>query len=153
MSLNWDLTKIENSQELCYTEARDDEGEVEMNPETGEPFYRLQPLTEALIFATMTVDLGEITEANYEEFWWRLQLYAVTTDHHLLIRHATDDDGNETTEGYDPTLEEIRQHVGMKVNVCDTTTAKYMTKLRQIWKREAPTRKARREREADKNAA
>jgi hypothetical protein len=153
MSLNWDITSIENHEELCYEDAIDADGNPEINPETEKPFVRLKPLTEALIFATMYLDLGEITEDNYEEFWWRSQLYAVTTGNHMLLRRTTDDDGNATTEGHDPTLEEIHQHIGLRCNVTDTTTAKFMAKLRTIWQREAASRKARREYKAAKNAA
>jgi hypothetical protein len=51
MSLNYHLDGIENWQEL----------------QEGEPWI----ITEKIIFATMTVDIGRISEHNYEEFYVR----------------------------------------------------------------------------------
>jgi hypothetical protein len=152
MSLNWDLTRIEDHEELCFEEVRDENGNVETDPETGKPCYRLNPLTEALIFATMYLQLGEITEANYEEFWWRARLYSLTTDRKMLMRRITDDEGNETIEHVDPSLEDVQRHIGLQCNVRSESTAKFMALLRKIWKREAPQRKAQRERTAKKAA-
>lgn len=57
MSLNYDLTAIDNSDEVCWT---------------GQPGERtMQPVTETLIWATMLVGISQITEKNYREFYLR----------------------------------------------------------------------------------
>lgn len=145
MSLNWDLSRIENFREVCYEPDLDDDGNPELDAD-GKPLSRLKPLTHAIILATMYLDVGEITEANWEEVAWRIRLWSATTGDHMLLQTIEDDDGHEHTESYDPSDEEVRMHVGLKVNVCTETMTKFMGKLRKIWKREAATRKARRQR-------
>jgi hypothetical protein len=129
MALTWDITRIKDHKAVCYRDALDDDGKPEKDAD-GNQLFQLQPLTEALIWATITVDLGEITEDNYREFAWRLRLYTATTGNALMFK--TDAEGNRT--GYDPTEDEVKAHIGLKCNVCDLTTAKYMAKLRRIWK-------------------
>jgi hypothetical protein len=148
MSLSWDITSVADCEEICYEEARDNDGKTEVDPMTGLPLVVLKPLTNALILATMYLDIGEITEANYEEFAWRARLWSATTGDHMLRLVVIDDDGSEKTEGYNPTVEEVRQHIGLRCNVITTTTAQFMARLRKVWTRDAASRKVRREREA-----
>jgi hypothetical protein len=129
MALSWDITRVKDHKTVCYREALDDDGKPELDDD-GKPLHQLAPLTNALIWATITVDLGEITEANYREFAWRLRLYTATTGTALMLK--TDAEGNTT--GYDPTEEEVRSHIGLQCNVCDITMPQYMAKLRRIWK-------------------
>ena len=55
MSLNWDATKAEHWEDLDWDKK------------------------ESLIFATMAVDMGEITEKNYEEFFKRYVMFCDAT--------------------------------------------------------------------------
>jgi len=91
MSLNYQLTKIENYEELCWVKK-------------GEEHYELNPVTHALIFATMVVDIGEITTKNYEEFYARMTLFGKLND----ITY--------------PTIEDVRAHIGLHTNVFPSAT-------------------------------
>jgi hypothetical protein len=122
MALEWDITKIKNHKKVCFTE-------TDKKDENGKPLVRLKPMTEALIWATIVVDLGEITEANYREFAWRLRLYSATTGHKLLWRRT-----KKGKREYDPSEDDVKRHIGLRCNVCDQPTTKFMTKLRRVWK-------------------
>lgn len=104
MSLNWNLTNVKNNNELCFVET----GEVK---EDGSPVKRMNPVTETIIFMTMTVDIGLITEKNYKEFFRRA--FAYQSMFGGLIWQ------NDLKEYRLVSLKEIREHVGLRTNVLD----------------------------------
>lgn len=121
MSLNYDLTKIENVEDLKETVSvpvmkmvkgeKNAEGWTKLSEvETGEfeTVTRLKTLTECLIFSTMSVDIGEITQENYMRFFVRIDLLQRHGGPYLIVN------GNEP---YYITLEDIRRHIGLKCNV------------------------------------
>lgn len=55
MSLDWNATNVENYEEIT----------------TDEEWV----VTEAIIFGTMAIDMGEITEANWQEFYARTAMF------------------------------------------------------------------------------
>ena len=69
MSLNWDLTTIENNKELCWVPSTEEAGKVE-----------LHTVTNVLIWATMLVGFSKITEKNYKDFHRRLIEWEVVAD-------------------------------------------------------------------------
>ena len=102
MSLDYELGKIANYKEVCYT---------------GEPGQRkMSPVTHALIFITMSVDIGRITEKNYLEFYSRAKFVAALFGC-TLYRDRTESDF---------TVEEIRAHIGLHTNVADKTRAYFV---------------------------
>ena len=58
MSLNWDVTRVKNSDEVCF---------VERDGET-----HLSPVTNDLIWLTLGIGIGEITEKTAHEFYTRM---------------------------------------------------------------------------------
>jgi hypothetical protein len=98
MSLSYDLTAIADRLEN-YPSADD----------------RMNPATEVLIFATMAVGIGEITEKNWQQFADRLHIYQA-----LLGRlgHVTDPDGSTRAIGES----EVKGHIGLKTNVWPVET-------------------------------
>jgi len=116
MSLNAYYDKIENYKEVCYR----------TNAETGEQEY--EPVLQTLVFYSMVVDLGEITEKNIEEWSFRLWLYQ-RLNGPLMRAKVTDDDGNESMIEYDLTEEMIRPYIGLRVNVLSTSRAKWKTRF------------------------
>jgi hypothetical protein len=107
MSLNWDIRKVKNSDEYCFHE--DDEGNS-----------RLSNLTNALIWATITVRLGTITDKNWEEFWTRLHMTELV--YGCTLRNV---DGTE----HHITPEEVKAHIGLSCNVCDESKQKFHTAM------------------------
>jgi len=96
MSLNYELSKITNWKELCYRTAEQD---VPMSGiKAGDRV--MNPITQTIIFGCMGTGIGEITDANAEEWACR----------YILASKAG---------GYDPdlTLADVRAHVGLTTNV------------------------------------
>lgn len=99
MSLNWNLSKIKNSDELCWPADRKG-SENEMNP-----------ITNALIWATMSVGIGQITEKNYIEFFGRCELISRLSG--APLREFKDGKRHDV----DFTLADIKAHIGLSTNV------------------------------------
>jgi hypothetical protein len=85
MSLNYDLTRVQN---------RDKDTDKGWN------------ITQSIIFATMSVGIGEITEENVHEFWMRYSIFAANPYF---------------------TVEDVRNHIGLKTNVSTITRHKFLT--------------------------
>ena len=125
MSLNWDLTKIENSEDLCWKPSKTDIGKVEMSG-----------VTEVLIWGTMIVSLGKITANNYKDFHRRLIEFQVVTGNGMLS--ATTADGERTNRM--PTLQEVKAHIGLSTNVSPKTSRQWTSYIGQIVKETASDR-------------
>lgn len=89
MSLNWDATKVKGWDE------------VDPNKQ------------ESLIFATMFVDMGEITEQNHEEFYQRYVQFNMARGSSDLYL----------------TLEDVKGAIGLSTNVFTTTPAAWRKRL------------------------
>ena len=87
MSLDWRLDEIENHEKACWEEFEINEG--------GDTAFRLYPVTEALIWATMVVGMNRITEKNYEKFFARYCLSQMETK---------------------ITLKDVKNHIGLRTN-------------------------------------
>lgn len=101
MSLRFRLEKIENWHETCYLA----DGKT------------MKVETEILIWATMSVDLGSITEANIEEWFLRM-----TFVERLFGTFGTNGDGTP----WRITPEVLRRHIGLSTNVTTHTRAKWL---------------------------
>lgn len=75
MSLSFDLSKINDYRNVCYTEKKD-----------------LHPITDAIAWYTMAFGLGELTEKNLAEWLVRLDLYDRMFGSLLTDGHITEDD-------------------------------------------------------------
>ena len=107
MSLDYQLGEIANFKEVCYE---------------GEPGKRkMSGVTHAIIFTTMAVDIGHITEKNYIEFHTRAKFVAAL--HGSALYEADEHGGYEER---DFTLEEIKAHIGLGTNVADKTRAYFV---------------------------
>jgi hypothetical protein len=89
MSLDYSFKNIDGYEELCY------EGDD------------LSPVTKALVFATMSTHIGEITEKSYEEFYARLHTFEKL--HGPFVSYS---DGPKHI-----TLDQVKAHIGLKTNV------------------------------------
>jgi len=100
MGLNLDMTKVKDFDKL-----KSDEESAKTN---------------VLIWATMTIDLGEITEKNIDEWLFRAKLYTKATGHGL---------GSNKDGIWNPSKEDLIKRIGLHCNVCSTTRAAYMKKV------------------------
>ena len=119
MSLNFDTTNIANRETV-----------------TTSPFDKdkWHPVTEAMIWACLAVEIGEITEANAEEYFERLAMWQLAFGPWLTF-------GND--EVY-LTLEDVKLHIGLKTNVFPKKTkTQFLDKLGEAMKREIHTVKNR----------
>ena len=116
MSLDWDLRGIANHETVCWVPT----GETKPD---GSPRVTMKGVTNAIIWATIFVDIGRITEKNYREFYARIQFF-------VKLRGPFCDDGDL------PTLEDVKQHVGLRTNVADLTTAQFMKRIGDLFMRE-----------------
>ena len=91
MPLDFSFRDVENWREVC----RDKDG-------------RVNGVTEALIWLTMTIGISDITHKNYEEFHRRLLEWDICSDSYPVIQQGIG--------GRHITLEEVRKHIGLGTN-------------------------------------
>lgn len=111
MALHWDLTEIEDHENRCFYH---DENGAE------GPGNYMEPVTNALIWSTMGIGMGEITADNYEEFYRRLVAMALATGSTMLLS-----DGKNRPI----TLAEVKAHIGLKCNVSYENPLAFQMKL------------------------
>lgn len=102
MALHWDVSTVGNGYGIVD---KDEEGRG-----------NLHPVTHGLIWATMAVGLGRITEGNAAEFGARLDLWQ---DLHGAFMSGPDGPVRITRE-------EVLANVGLKCNVSDETRAAWI---------------------------
>lgn len=139
MALNWKLSNVNNWKQACYetfTGTRDEmQSRIETvtlfgpswnwTDETETAIERQSPTTFCLIFASMLVGLGEITEANAEE--WHRRISKIESIHGTY-RTRREGDMNMP---HPYTMEEIRAHIGLKVNVADVSPRKWDAQIKK----------------------
>jgi hypothetical protein len=94
MSLDWDISEVENNDEIKAD---------------GSPWVT----TETLIWYTMAVDMGEITKENYDEFFKRVSIWET-------INGAGKRKYNPDTDEHEDifmTLEDVERRIGLSTNV------------------------------------
>ena len=130
MALTWDLTTVENMEELCWIPSKSEEGKFELGA-----------VTNTLIWATILIGMNSITEKNSKEFHKRLIEFEIIHGEGMLI---------EDGKNRQPTLEEIQLHVGLKTNATAMETRKWGSNIKRMVKEEAQ-RRIRAEEEEAKN--
>lgn len=127
MSLDFDVSKIDGHESLWTADGKD-----------------LLPVTKALVFATMSVGLYEITEANALQFWTRLSMVERVFGPYL---HLHDPEVGDTVPR-PLTAEDVHAHIGLRTNAFpNVTDAAWSTRLlksyaddrRREWEREQQT--------------
>lgn len=118
MSLNFDLSAVK-------TRLGDRWDEVTTSPDTRhlpEGEQKWHPVTDTLIWMTMAIDLGKITEENVDEWCFRVG---------LINRIAGRPNLRGSLGDYTLTRKDIENHIGMHTNV---TSSKRSTWLARIFK-------------------
>lgn len=115
MPLDFDFRDIENWKEVC----RDKNGQV-------------KGVTEALIWATMTIGISDITHKNYEEFHRRLLEFDICNDTKPVVTYHSKENGANFGHRH-ITLEEIRKHIGLSTNAgSEVTRAAWEKRLKKV---------------------
>ena len=122
MALNWDLTQIKNSETLCWTPSKEEEGKFQMHG-----------VTEVLIWSTMLVGFSKITEKNYKDFHRRLIEWEVVAGGMLMFWEKD----KETPSNRMPTLQEVQAHIGLTTNASTKTNRQWTANLGTQVKEEA----------------
>jgi len=109
MSLDWNLTKIQDYQSACWVGEGEDK--------------RLNPVTEALIFSCILVGIGEITKQNAQE--WYVRVHACEHASGAVLR---------TVEGGARfiTPADVQAHIGLSTNVFPKVTDAVFAK--NLWR-------------------
>lgn len=107
MSLNWTVKDVKDFETVCFR--TDENGEKD-----------LQPVTNALLFATMSIGIGEFTKKNELEVIKRMRVYQGVMG--ALMRKGD--------EPYYITAQHIMDHRGLSTNVGYESRAKFM---KRIW--------------------
>jgi len=117
MSIIWNLEKVYESME---------ESGIENASELLVVNGKVNPMTLGVIMATAAVGLNSITKKNFKEFHQRLKKLEIVGS--TLLKK---DDGVESIER-NPTLPEIKAHIGLTTNVSTMDKKKFNTQLMQI---------------------
>jgi hypothetical protein len=121
VSLNWDLSAVKDGDTVCWIEATEDDPMHGI--EAGKSY--MNPVTNALIWATIAVDLPGITRGNAAEFYARLR-FTERLDGPFLIRAEVDGKRPEGEAAF-ITVDEVIDHIGLTANVT--------AKSRTVWLR------------------
>lgn len=119
MALTWDLGEIADYESVCFivaTEPIPDSG-----IDVGDKY--LNPLTNALIWSTITVAIGKISEDNADEFYARLHFTELVVGPFL----------RKSGEPYYITPEDVRAHIGLQTNATSfkgETRAKFLGRFK-----------------------
>lgn len=113
MSLDWNIQGIDNWKEVCFDEWDEEKGSG-----------TLSARTESLIFCTMFVGMGAITEDNWQTFYKRM--YAWEKVNGAIMYRGKEGGGIE----YVPVEpEEVYSHIGLKTNAGRETDTAFSKKL------------------------
>lgn len=102
MALHYNLSAIKDNETVCWTGPDDD--------------ARMNPVTEGLIFMTISVGIPKITEENWREFAVR----------YLMVHGALQFDGDL----YSP--QDIQAHVGLSTNASAMSKAKFNGSITRV---------------------
>ena len=117
MSLDWDLTKIKNYKEVCWEENEDGTS-------------RLNAVTDSLIWLTMAIGIGRITEENAPEVYGRIAAYEKLFGSFMI---KFDDNGKQRVF---VTPEDVNNHIGLSTNVAKETEASFRKRIVDNFMRE-----------------
>ena len=110
MALSWDITQCKNMDSLTVEE-------------TGE-----WAVTNALIWLTMAVDMGKISDTNIGEFYARTKVWEAVTGA-MITKHNKDTD---TLEDYFLTFADIHKRIGLVTNVSNVTTTNWFKRITRV---------------------
>lgn len=129
MSLDFNVTKVADHEKVTTAYRwRDKDNAEHVTDELPDPsecdpeaVIRIwHPLTESLVWRTMLVHMGEITEENAAEFYARSKMASRITEQKPMYM-----DGKP----YDFTLEDVKSHIGLTTNVMTLSRNEWIVKV------------------------
>ncbi|CAB5220456.1 hypothetical protein UFOVP236_62 [uncultured Caudovirales phage] len=108
MSLDYNLTTIRSFENVCYTKNE-----------------AMNPITECLIFTTMSIGMSRITKENYRQFYARMAAYHGVIGK-PLVRYNED---TNVREKFAPTIYDVRDHIGLSTNASRKSDSQFMKQL------------------------
>lgn len=111
MSLNFDVSAIKNH-EVVTTHPDDP--------------HRWHPTTDALVMMAMVIEMGKITEANWRTYWARVHAYESLFGSY---KRKYADDSHTTIVDEPITPDDVKAHIGLRMNVSEATDAQFSKKL------------------------
>jgi hypothetical protein len=123
VSLNWTVGQIADWDSVCYMLAPCD------IPTQGitEGDRMLNPVTNALIWATISVDLPGITRENFAEFYARIRF--VEELHGAFLIRAEVDGKRPEGEAAFITVDEVIDHIGLTANVTPKSRSAWIKRV------------------------
>lgn len=142
MPLTYDITKVKNWKTICYRLVDEKELQAEKEWQEKNPkkisiielprfeedgkVYEMKPTTMNLQFLmALNIGIGEITQSNFKQVYARI-LFQET----LIGCNLT----NEAKKPLQTTLEDVKQHIGMKVNASLKQPAQFTRSVIKSWK-------------------
>ena len=119
MALEWNLDKVFKKMEESGIERPE-----ELLIHNGE----LNPMSLSVVMSTAAVGINKLTDKNFKEFHQRLKKLEVVGS--TLLKKAEDEEGEEIQRN--PTLPEIKAHIGLKTNAPTMDKKKFNSSLMQI---------------------
>lgn len=119
MALLADYQQIKGYKTLCYREI-------------GEG-YVLKPVTNTLVFSTMTIFMDKITESNWEEFYGRLAAWEKVFGGMVVFPDKRYKIGCRLER---ITRKDVRDHIGLIVNVAPKSDSFFYRSLVKAIRRE-----------------
>jgi hypothetical protein len=114
MSLTWTLKKVKDFGTVCYEDV--DRGD-------GKSVNQMKCMTENLIWMTVPVGMGEITEVNHQEFYRRIHAWEEKNGAQIHFY-----DGKELQDVF-TTLEDVKAHVGLATNASRMNPRQFQERL------------------------
>ncbi len=112
MSLNWNLSAIEDREKVCNVVLTS--GETQMSA-----------ITQTLIWHTMSIGMSEITPDNYHEFFVRVFL----TERVFGALRTTMEMKSDKVISTFVNKQDVERHVGLYTNADEWTRTKFLSKL------------------------
>ena len=113
MSLNWSVENCKNWKTLCNKKGS----------ENGEDILEWK-ITESLVWSSITCGFGEITKKNYEEIWFRVNLWETYRGTYI---NQCDNNGNSSP--YYITIKDVKNRIGLHTNADRQTTRQNFSRL------------------------
>jgi len=119
MSLDYNFEDIKNFEDICYRPA------IMENGEQSEDMVQVSPITESIVWATMSTGLHKITEKNLKDWYIRLNVLSGLFGPPMqrII------DGERV--GVDISIQDLITHIGLRTNAETYTEAQFWMKCRK----------------------